>query len=234
MNARNEERWRGFRAGIPPALGVFTYGVVLGVLASGKDIGPVELAAMNALIFSGSAQFVLIGLWSGTLPFWQMALAATAVNLRYPLLTASIAPLLAPLAPLSRALRIHLLADENWAVSLAAWRRGEGGADHLLGSSLCVFLSWMAGTLAGALFGAFLGDLRTYGLDFAFTAVFTALTVSFWRGKGDLLPWGVAAAVSLLVSRLLPGTGCVLAGGLAGALSATLGGNGAERKGAGR
>ena len=55
------------------------------------------------------------------------------------------------------------------------------------------------------LFGRGAHDTRQDG-DFAFTAVFTALAVSLWRGKGDLVPWAGAALLAIL-SEKLPDTG---------------------------
>ena len=47
--------------------------------------------------------------------------------------------------------------------------------------------------------------------------VFVALVAGMWRGRRDLLPWLAAAAVSLLVSRLLDGSWYIVAGALTGA-----------------
>jgi len=46
-----------------------------------------------------------------------------------------------------------------------------------------------------------------FALDFAFVAVFTALTVSMWRGKSDLVPWATAAMLAMIA-----GMGIVAAG----------------------
>jgi predicted branched-subunit amino acid permease len=61
-------------------------------------------------------------------------------------------------------------------------------------------------------------DPARWGLDFAFTAVFLALLAGMWKGRGDLVPWGVAAVVAVAASGLLPGYWYVLLGGLAGSL----------------
>jgi predicted branched-subunit amino acid permease len=55
-----------------------------------------------------------------------------------------------------------------------------------------------------------------WGLDFAFTAVFLALLVGVWKGKSDLLPWGVAAIVAVAAAHWLPGKWYILLGGLVG------------------
>lgn len=87
---------RGFRASVPAGIGVLVYGLVFGVLAAEKGVSAPQLAIMNVAVFSGSAQLILVGMWSGGFPLWQVALAAAVVNVRYFLLTAAVAPLLEP------------------------------------------------------------------------------------------------------------------------------------------
>ena len=211
---------RGARAAIPVSLGVTAYALVFGVLVANKGIGIGTLAFMNLAVFSGSAQFVLVGMWQAGVSAWQMALAAAVVNVRYSLLTAAIAPLMEPYGWLGRAWRVHLVTDENWALTMAENRRSGAGADYLLGGGLCVMGSWFAGTLAGHALGLAIPDPARYGMDFAFTAIFTALAVTMWRGRNDILPWLVSAAVALLAHKFLPGAWYVLLGGLAGSFTA--------------
>jgi predicted branched-subunit amino acid permease len=64
-------------------------------------------------------------------------------------------------------------------------------------------------------------DPTSWGLDFAFVAVFLALLVSLGQGKDvrALLPWGVAAIVAIATHRLLPGNCYVLLGAISGAVA---------------
>jgi predicted branched-subunit amino acid permease len=57
-----------------------------------------------------------------------------------------------------------------------------------------------------------------FALDFAFVAVFTALTVSMWRGKRDIAPWLSAAVLAVVAERWLPGKWYIVIGGIGGAL----------------
>ncbi|WP_233189355.1 hypothetical protein [Geothermobacter hydrogeniphilus] len=75
----------------------------------------------------------------------------------------------------------------------------------------------------GLLGGGFITRPEDYALDFAFTAVFTALAVGLWQGKKDILPWVVAGGVSLLAHHFLPGKWYIVFGGLGGAITAMLG-----------
>jgi len=214
---------RGARAAIPVSLGIVAYALVFGVLVAGKGIGIKTLAFMNLAVFSGSAQFVLVGMWQTGVSAWQMALAAAVVNVRYFLLTAAVAPMMEPYGWFERAWRVHFVTDENWALAMAERRKSPIGANYLLGGGILVMATWSLGTLAGHALGVSIRHPERFGMDFAFTAIFTALAVTLWRGKHDLLPWAVSAGVALLAHRVLPGAWYVLLGGLAGAFAAAAG-----------
>ncbi|MEJ5364887.1 MAG: AzlC family ABC transporter permease [Desulfosoma sp.] len=214
---------RGFAANLPVAASVAAYGSVLGVLAAQKHISWFQLLVMNVSVFAGSAQFVMVDMWVPPLPIAEMTLAVFAINLRYLLIGASLEPVFRGTSFWHKATRIHWVADENWAVTMAARRRwGDVSTAFLLGGGLCVVSAWCLGTLSGHLLGAAVKDPGAYALDFAFIAVFTALAVSLWRGRGDAVPWLVAAGTAVLVERVLPGKWYILGGALAGSLSAAM------------
>jgi 4-azaleucine resistance transporter AzlC len=205
------------------ATSVAAYGSVLGVLASQKGLSWLDLMFMNSAVFAGSAQFVMIDMWKGRLPIVEMALAVLVINLRYLLIGASLEPLFAGRSLLCKIFLMHLVADENWAVTMAEQRRGKATIWFLFGGGITIFLSWSSGTLAGLLGGGLIARPEDYALDFAFTAVFTALAVGLWQGKKDLLPWLVAGGLALLSHHFLPGKWYIVIGGVAGAITAMLG-----------
>lgn len=225
---QNSELLRGFAAALPVSVGVLLFGLVFGVLAASKGIGTGMLAFMNLAVFSGSAQFVLVGIWADGFPVWQMALAAAIVNIRYFLLTAATAPLMKSCGWLKRVWIVHFITDENWALTMAENRKSPVGADYLLGGGLCVMSAWLAGTLAGNSLGFTIPHPEKYAVDFTFTAIFAALAVTMWRGKKDILPWAVSAATALWASQALSGAWYVLLGGLAGAATAAVTGGKGE------
>ena len=73
------------------------------------------------------------------------------------------------------------------------------------------------GTLLGHQLGALIARPERLALDFAFVAVFTALTVSMWRGRADILPWLTAALLAVAAEHWLPGKWYIIIGGLGGA-----------------
>ncbi|MDJ0781963.1 MAG: AzlC family ABC transporter permease [Desulfosarcinaceae bacterium] len=222
MVAGRRERLRaGALATLPVAISVMAYGSVLGVLAAQKGITWQLLLAMNLSIFAGSAQFVMVEMWHPPLPILEVTLAVLAINLRYLLIGASLQPIFAGDSLLKRLGFIHLVADENWAITMAAHRRGAATPEYLLGGGLCLVTAWSAGTLGGHLLGGLIARPEALALDFAFLAVFTALAVSLWRGARDLPAWAVTIVLAVLTEQILPGKWYIVIGGVGGALVAT-------------
>ncbi|WP_319406523.1 AzlC family ABC transporter permease [uncultured Desulfosarcina sp.] len=213
-----EEMRRGALANLPVGASVAAYGSVLGMLAAQKGLTWVQLLAMNLSVFAGSAQFVMVEMWAPPLPVVEMTLAVLIINMRYLLIGASLNPLFQGKSLAHKAGIIHLVTDENWAVTMAAYRCKGATTGFLLGGGICLCSIWSMGTLLGHQLGALVVRPERFALDFAFIAVFTALTVSMWRGKGDIAPWAAAAVLAVVAERWLPGKWYIVVGGIGGAL----------------
>jgi 4-azaleucine resistance transporter AzlC len=212
----------GFLANLPVAASVAVYGSILGVLAAQKGLSWLTLLVMNLSVFAGSAQFVMVDMWIAPLPIAEITLAVLIINFRYLLIGASLQPLFQEKSLAHKLAMMHLVADENWAVTMAKQRAGTASTYFLFGGGLCVCLAWCSGTLIGHRLGAIIEQPEAYALDFAFVAVFTALLISLWRGKHDVVPWVVATILALVAHRFLPGKWYIVIGGIGGALASTL------------
>lgn len=212
--------YRGAVANIPLAVSAVTYGGVLGVLSAQKGVTWAEMTAMNVLMFAGSAQFVMVDMWQEPLSVMAVAMAVFIVNLRYLLIGASLQPVFAGHSLWRKALFMHLVADENWAVTITEHRKNGTDPYFLFGGGLLLLCAWSCGTLGGNLLGSFISQPEKYALDFAFVAVFAALSLSLWRGRGDALPWAGAIVLALVSEKFLPGKWYIVIGGVGGALVA--------------
>lgn len=219
---KKAEFLRGAKANIPVAASAMAYGSVFGVLAAQKGLSWLDVQLMNSAIFAGASQFVMVDMWQQPLPIIEIALAVLVINLRYLLIGASLEPVFIGKSLLHKACMMHLVADENWAVTMRELRSGTATSWFLFGGGVLLYLSWSGGCLAGLFGGGFVDNPEKYALDFAFTAVFTALAVSLWRGKTDLLPWLVSGVLALLSYYYLPGKWYIVIGGLGGAIAAML------------
>lgn len=214
---------RGIRDGalkiLPLALGVLVYGAVYGVLAGQAGVTVAEAVALSGLVFAGASQFVALDMWVEPLPVAAIIATTIAVNLRHVLMGAAMSPYLCRIKPHQAYISVFFMVDEGWALSLAEFQRGYQRVSFLLGTGLTLYAAWLSSTLFGITMGNLLPAPETYGIDFAFTAMFIALLALFWRGKGDLPPWIVAGVAAVAAEQLLPGKWYIIIGGLAGAVT---------------
>ncbi|MFL5627240.1 MAG: AzlC family ABC transporter permease [Ktedonobacteraceae bacterium] len=209
----------GARRILPIALGDAAYGLVFGVLAQQAKLSILEVFLMSGLVFAGSAQLIVLSLWSMPLPIGTILLTTLIVNLRNLLMGAAISPWFLRLSPFKAYTTIFFLADENWALTMGEFAKGKRNAAFLLGSGLVLLIVWVSSTVTGRMLGSVVHDPARWGLDFIFTAVFLSLLVGLWKGKSDILPWIVAATVAVAAAHYLPGKWYILLGGLAGSIT---------------
>jgi 4-azaleucine resistance transporter AzlC len=209
----------GARKCLPVAISGSVIGLVFGTLAGQAGLGAGEAALMSVLVFSGAAQFVVLGLWASPLPLATIALTTLVVGLRHVLMGAALATVFSKLPPLKAYGSVFFMADENWALTMGEFAKGRRDGAFLLGGGLLMFLAWSGSTFVGGAFGGAVEDPARWGLDFAFSAVFLALISGMWKGRSNLLPWTVAAAVAVAAHHWLPGQWYILLGGLSGSLA---------------
>ncbi|HEY9010358.1 MAG TPA: AzlC family ABC transporter permease [Devosia sp.] len=213
----------GMRMFVPVAISIVAYGLVWGVLAGQAGLSAWEVLVMSGLVFAGASQFVALESWiPGDLPVLSIVITTAIVNLRMLLMTATLRPLTTHLPRWKALASVYLVADENWAMTMGEVAKGRGTVGFLVGSGVCSWIAWVGSTLVGRLLGSVIEDPTKYGLDFAFTATFIALLLGMWKGRGDLVPWIVAALVAIVSVRLIPGNWYIIIGGLAGSLAGAM------------
>lgn len=209
---------RGARRTLPICAGDFAVGAAFGVLARHTGLSTTEATLLSALVFAGAAQFVALSLWVAPLPVVALVLTTLVVNIRHVLMGATLRPWFRHLSALAAYGSVFFMVDESWAVTIADLRDGASDTAFLLGSGGALFIAWVSSTFLGATAGALLPTSVQVALGFAFTAVFVALLTGMWRGKADLVPWLVAAAVAIAAAYWLPGKWYIVLGGLAGSV----------------
>lgn len=211
---------RGFLEGLGLLPGMIAFGLVFGVLADGVGMSIFGATAMSVFVFAGTAQLLALHSWGATDMLVAALVAVVAMNARYLLFGAAIQPWMRGLSPWIAYPSLFLLVDPNWATAMRERDAGRHDVAVFVGMGLACMVGWVAGTIAGAGFGHLLGDPRRLGLDFFLPAFFLSLTCGFWKGRADLLPFAIGAAVALVSDRFVGGSWHVLAGGLAGSLAA--------------
>lgn len=187
-------------------------------VASGLDVW--QTCVLSLLMFTGGSQFAFVGVvGGGGLPGAAIASAAL-LGLRNVAYGLRMAPVVGH-GFWRRAAASHVTIDESTAVALAQTDAPSRRIGFWV-TGIGIYLGWNLTTLAGALLGDVLGDVRTYGLDAAAAAAFLALLWPRLRRR-QAVAVGAAAAVVAVVSTplLMPGIPVLVAAVVAVIVGAT-------------
>lgn len=205
----------GFLLTLPIALGVAGVGIAFGVLAGQAGLSVAEAALMSATVVAGASQIIAVELWADPVPILAIVATTFVVNLRYSLMGAALQPWFKHLSAPQAYGSLYFMADENWALTMADLKAGNGRGAFLLGSGLAVWSAWVSSTVVGAVAGSAITTPERFGIDFVLAAVFVALAVELWDGTSSVVPWSVALVVAVATAQVVPGEWYILAGGVA-------------------
>ena len=222
MNSRSRDFLTGLAEVAPVVVAYIPIGLLWGTLAAAKGISPLEAVMMSVIVFAGSAQFVAVDMWHDPVPVLLLTFTALIVNIRHVLMSASLSRHIDAIPRNWHPLVAYFLVDESWALAERRALQTPLTLAYYLGITVPLAATWWVTSGVGAMLGRALGDPSALGLDFAFSAMFIAILMGFWKGPstaGVLVASGAVAAATHLA---FDGPWYIVAGGVAGALYAYL------------
>lgn len=197
-------------------------GLLWGTLAAAKGISPLEAVLMSTIVFAGSAQFVAVDMWRDPVPVLLLTFTALIINIRHVLMSASLSRHVEAIPRRWHPLLAYFLVDESWALAERRVLETPLTLAYYLGITLPLALTWWVTTGTGAMLGRALGDPAALGLDFAFSAMFIAILMGFWKGPRTAGVLAASGGVAAFTYLAVEGPWYIVAGGMAGALFAAL------------
>ena len=191
--------FEGAKKSVPIMVGYMPLGLAFGVIAREKGLTVIQTALMSLTSFTGSGQFIAVGLLGAGVGIPAILLTNFLVNLRYLLFSASMAPVVRKLPSLVQAVLAFGITDETFAVNMAEFDRKEADRDFMLGVNIFSHLSWTVNSAIGAAVGNLIPNIDRFGVNFALPAMFIALLI--WQVKDRNTLW--VAVISGLVSTVL-------------------------------
>ncbi|WP_374729515.1 AzlC family ABC transporter permease [Caballeronia calidae] len=218
---------RGLVSSLPVVVAMIPFAMVLGAQAAQKGLSTLEVSLMTGLNFAGGSEFAAVGLWTSP-PHMLLIVAITfLVNCRHILMGASLTPFLSGMSGRKVLPALFLMCDESWAMGLADAQARSSSKRHsflnfpyYIGCSAPLYVTWIAFTTLGSIFGPALGNIERYGFDMAFPAVFLVIIRGMWKGFRAARPWIVSLGASVATYLLLPGAWYVAAGAACGLIGA--------------
>lgn len=204
MTGEEQPTRRAWRDSLGVVLATSAYGVSFGALAVASGLDVWQTCVLSLFMFTGGSQFAFVGvIGGGGLPGAAIA-SAGLLGMRNVAYGLRMSPVVGT-GFWRRAAASHFTIDESTAVALAQTDAGARRIGFWV-TGIGIYLGWNLTTLAGALLGDVLGDVRTYGLDAAAAGAFLALLWPRLRRR-QAIAVGAAAAVVAAISTplLMPG-----------------------------
>lgn len=199
------------REAFPLFLPTLAIGVTFGALAE-PVMGPWAPLVMSVVVFAGSAQFAALSVLAAGGGFGPATLAGLLMNARFLPMGLAIASSFRG-GRFFRALQGQTIVDASFALASS----GDGKFDRrtLFTATAVQGTGWWSGTIVGVLMGARIPSPEAFGLDVIFPAFYLAL---LWPEMHTPLRKVVAllgAALTLVLTPILPAGLPILAAGLA-------------------
>jgi 4-azaleucine resistance transporter AzlC len=209
----------GASAAWPICLGYIPIGLAFGVLARKAGLTPLQIAMMSVFVFAGSSQFIAVSMLADGASAIAIILTTFMVNLRHLLMSSALAVFFKGEDRKKLSLFAYGVTDESFAVNLARLKDGDWDLNRSIVVNQMANATWFASTVIGGFGGQFIPE-KAFGIDYALIAMFICLLVFQLRGRKYVITAGIAGALAVIFSLLIPGNSYII---LASVTAASLG-----------
>lgn len=171
----------GFKNFVSMGVIMTGYAVAFGVLAVQSGFSIAEACLMSLTVFAGASQFLTLPLINQGAPLLTIVGLTFAVNSRHLLYGLNVGKKYAKTDRWSLLGGSFVLTDEAYAFCLVGPGKKHHAWSYFVGTALCGYVFWNAGTAIGAFLGKHLHGIPTAGLDFMMLAVFASMVGSSIR-----------------------------------------------------
>ena len=190
----------GFIAFLPVSVGLIPWALVVGMAMTSAGFTPLQAMGMNIIVFAGTAQLGTLPLIIDNAPLWLILATGLALNLRFLIFSAGIAPGFRGIGTGWRWLCGHVLTDGSFAVCYdkmmqvddPRWRLG-----YYLITGVWTWLLWQTFTLAG-IFAAGIVP-KSWSLEFMATIALIVLLVPMAKSRPMLVAAMVGGGSAVLL-----------------------------------
>jgi len=214
---------QGMYAMLPLLPGIVPFGLIAGFTPVSFGYTWIDSTMGSLLMFAGASQLAAYQLMDEGASLLVILMTVTAINLRYVLYSASIAPYLANANRASRLLAGYGLTDQIFAICQRDYPTHDWNLNERMayygGGTLVLWLLWQLCTMAGALVGQVIPVF--WSLEFMIPLTFLALALNTLKTNAHRVTALTGAGVSFLGLELPYNLGLML-GSLLGMLAGVL------------
>ena len=216
----------GITMGLPVGLGYLSVSIAFGLTAVQSGLAKWAPILISLTNFTGTGQFAAVNLWSVGAGIAEIAFTVLMINLRYFLMSLSVAQKLPSDIGMGQRLVIAFgMTDENFAVIYST--KGRLTFGYCIGVTTASYVGWVGGTAIGALLQNVIPVLLYSALGIMIYAMFVAIVTPTCReNKAVLGVVGIAVTISCIfywtpyLNKLSSGWVYVIAGGVSAVIMA--------------
>jgi predicted branched-subunit amino acid permease len=202
----------GFLSFLPMSVGLIPWALVMGMAMISAGFTPVQAMGMNLIVFAGTAQLGTLPLIAGGVPLWLIVVTALALNLRFIIFSAAIAPGFRGIGAPMRWYAGSLLTDGVFANCLEKmlkaddphWRLG-----YYLAPSLWSWFLWQIFALIGVLAAGSIP--KHWSLEFMATIALLVLMIPMAKQRPMLVAAATGGATAVLLRGMPLRLGLIIA-----------------------
>ncbi|MGG2015754.1 AzlC family ABC transporter permease [Bacillus sp. S10(2024)] len=178
LQAQDETFMQGVKDCLPTVLGYLSIGVASGIIEKTAGFSLTEIALISLLIYAGSAQFIMAGMFVAGAPASTIIFTVFFVNLRHFLMSAALAPYLKNVSVWKNVVIGSQITDETFGVAAQHVTGKQYISEKwMLGLNMTGYINWAFANIIGGILGDWIPDPHTYGMDYAIPAMFIGLFV---------------------------------------------------------
>ena len=195
---RSESFRKGLKDGVPIGLGYFAVSFTFGMMAVADGLSIWQAVLISLTNVTSAGQFAGLDIMVMNGSYWEMALTQLIINLRYCLMSFSLAQKFRrDESPVHRYIAAFGVTDEIFGIS--ASQPGKISTFYNYGAMCVAIPGWVLGTLAGAISGNLLPDFMMSALSVAIYGMFLAIIIPPARDNRII---GTIVVISMAASFL--------------------------------
>lgn len=202
----------GLLAVLPLQVATIPFGLIFGVLAREAGLDFAQLMGMAAAVMAGASTVVALQLLGEQAPALLIVVSSAVVNLRMAMYSAALVPHWKGAGPFARGFAGYALTDQVFAVSIAAYEKGETPTlpekiAYFFGTAAGCLPAWIFGCVAGYVAGAAIPE--SWGITMAMPLIFLAMSAAMVRTPAHLIAMTAASLAGLALAGMPNGTGLI-------------------------
>jgi len=195
---------RGFKAGLPIALGYIPIAIAFGALAAEAQISWYEGTLMSIIVYAGASQFVGVSMLLVGAGSMQIITTTLFLNMRHLIMSLAVNDRMRDFPQSWKNLLSFGITDETFALLTLGTAGEDTGADltplYMAGLTGTAYLSWVIGTAVGGLGANLIPVNITTAMTVGLYGLFIGLLVPPARKS---ISYTVIALVSMALNSLL-------------------------------